>query len=117
MTRALSTSQPGTLARSSGRSEPESEHDCFECSAPLVGPFCPECNPAIKKALGYAVEESQPAGEHDLREAVAIVEEWLAMAKETPKPLHSSLNYVPICASEIEAIDAILAALKDRGGR
>ena len=30
--------------------------DCFECLAPLVGPFCPECNPAIKAALGYAIE-------------------------------------------------------------
>jgi len=45
------------------------------------------------------------------REDVEIVSEWLEMAKETPKPLHSSLNYVPVCASEIEAIERILAAL------
>jgi len=48
----------------------------------------------------------------ELRETVEIVTEWLAMAKETPRPLHSSLNYVPICASEFEALDAILAALQ-----
>jgi len=54
------------------------------------------------------------------REDVEIVSEWLEIAKETPKPLHSSLNYVPVCASEIEAIERILAALgtkaTDTGG-
>lgn len=45
------------------------------------------------------------------REKVEIVTEWLAMAKETPRPLHSSLNYVPISPSEIDAIDGILQAL------
>jgi hypothetical protein len=45
------------------------------------------------------------------REDIEVVAEWLEMAKETPKPLHSSLNYVPVCASEIEAIERILAAL------
>jgi len=45
------------------------------------------------------------------REDIEVVSEWLEIAKETPKPLHSSLNYVPVCASEIEAIERILAAL------
>ena len=45
------------------------------------------------------------------REDVEVVAEWLEIAKETPKPLHSSLNYVPVCASEIEAIERILAVL------
>jgi hypothetical protein len=50
---------------------------------------------------------------------VEVVAEWLEIAKETPKPLHSSLNYVPVCASEIEAIERILAALRptDTGWR
>jgi hypothetical protein len=50
---------------------------------------------------------------------VEVVAEWLEIAKETPKPLHSSLNYVPVCASEIEAIERIIAALRptDTGWR
>ena len=65
-----------------------------------------------------------PVGEHRLyaspvvpvgREDIEIVSEWLEIAKETPKPLHSSLNYVPVCASEIEAIERILAALGTKG--
>lgn len=52
---------------------PQAEVDCFECAAPLVGPFCPECNPAIKQALGYAVEAPQPLqqGGEVTREQVA----------------------------------------------
>jgi len=46
------------------------------------------------------------------REDIEVVAEWLEMAKETPKQLHSSLHYVPVCASEIEAIERILAALR-----
>lgn len=59
---------------------------------------------------------SSGRSEADLREKVEIVEEWLALVRETPRPLHSSLNYVPICPSEIEAIDAILAALQREKG-
>lgn len=78
---------------------------CFECETELVGPLCPECNPEIKAALSWKA----PAP--DVREALVIATEWLAVAKETPETLHSSLNYVPICASEIKALDAILALL------
>jgi len=49
------------------------------------------------------------------REDIEVVAEWLEIAKETPKPLHSSLNYVPVCPSEIEAIERILAALGTKG--
>ena len=59
---------------------------------------------------GRALEAASPAVPVS-REDVEIVSEWLEIAKETPKPLHSSLNYVPVCASEIEAIERILAAL------
>jgi len=52
-----------------------------------------------------------PVGRGD----VEVVAEWLEMAKETPKQLHSSLNYVPVCPSEIEAIERILAALGTKG--
>jgi hypothetical protein len=59
--------------------------------------------------------EEAPAPAPDLagREAIAVVEEWLSMAKDTPKPLHSSLNYVPICQSEIDAIRSVLALIKE----
>ena len=46
------------------------------------------------------------------REKAQIVTEWLAMARETPKPLHSSLNYVPVSPSEFEALEAILQAMR-----
>lgn len=42
-------------------------------------------------------------------DTVEIVTEWLAMAKETPRPLHSSLNYVPISPSELDAIAALIS--------
>jgi hypothetical protein len=59
---------------------------------------------------GRALEAASPVVPVG-REDIEIVAEWLEIAKETPKPLHSSLNYVPVCASEIEAIERILAAL------
>ena len=46
-----------------------------------------------------------------MREAIEVVTEWLEVAKETPKPLHSSLNYVPISTGEFGAIERILALL------
>ena len=68
----------------------------------------------VAVAIYRAMLSAAPAPEGML-EAIEVVTEWLAMAKETPKPLHSSLNYVPICASEFEAIERILALLAAKG--
>jgi sugar/nucleoside kinase (ribokinase family) len=76
----------------------------FEYDGANQATCCVVCGMAIASAASPVV----PVG----REAVEVVAEWLEIAKETPKPLHSSLNYVPVCASEIEAIERILAALR-----
>lgn len=85
------------------------------CDCGAAGPVAPiEGEPGMARRDAIAAWNRRPAPMEAVawREKAQIVTEWLAMARETPKPLHSSLNYVPVSPSEFEALEAILQAMR-----
>jgi hypothetical protein len=67
---------------------------------------------------GRALAASSPVVPVGVSEEVEIIEDWLAMAKSC-QLVGGIVRHVPMCQTEIDAIDAILAALRptDTGWR